>query len=89
MLAQYKEMVSHPGRLENEHPMIAFIDEHNAYDETSGNVESPTCWFARAGRWIVLETISGFLCGRRYPTRSNAKEVFDEYETQYAHWVDN
>lgn len=84
----YAEMVTGPGRLEGKSLMVAFIDEHDLYDETSGDVESPTGWFGRAGRWLVTISSQGFVYGYRFASVALAKSEFESLDMIFADWGD-
>lgn len=86
MIAEYRELVSGPGRYEGEPPMVAYINENDLYDETSGDVESPTGWFGRAGRWMVAIDSSGFVYSRRFNSVVSAQGDFDATDRAYSKW---
>ena len=92
MFTEYKEMVSYPGRLENEHPMVAYIDTHDLYDETDGDVESPTGWFGQAGKWIITVNSQGFVTGHKFTTLAQAADemaqLMDAYSEEADPWDD-
>lgn len=88
MFKQYAEMVQGSGRYEGESPMVAFIDENDLYDETSGDVESPTGWFGRAGRWLVTISSQGFVYGHRFASVALAKDEYESLDLMFADWGD-
>lgn len=90
MLAEYKAMVTRPGRYEGEHPMVAYIDYGRGwYDEIGGDVDSPFGWYGRAGKWIITADGNGFVYGRKQRSEDAAKRIIDNLEEQYGKWYDD
>lgn len=77
-----------PGKYEAVPPVVRFIDERDAYDETTGDVEAPTGWVGRAGRWVVTHDERGAVTADRYPTRADAAAAFETIESAFGAWCD-
>jgi hypothetical protein len=88
MFTEYKEIVSHPGRLEHEHPMVAYIDTNDLYNETDGDVQSPTGWFGQAGKWIVTVSSQGFVYGHKFDTLAQASDEMALLKDAFSEWAD-
>lgn len=79
-----------PGRLEGLSAFEAFLVENvdTVADETSGDVEAPTGWFARCGRYVVSTDSQGFWYADRYTTRALAAAAFTRADAQFSAWFD-
>jgi hypothetical protein len=58
----------------------------SGWDESSGNVDAPTGWFARFGRRMLFEDSQGFVESGRWPTEREATEVFEALNARYSEW---
>lgn len=56
-------------------------------DEDSGDVESPTGWFARFGRRILFTDSFGFVSVARLVTEAGAQAFYAELEAEYDAWA--
>jgi hypothetical protein len=56
------------------------------WDEDTGDVESPTGWFARRGRWIVTEDAQGFCERVKVPTVGDAMAAYSAADHEYRGW---
>lgn len=70
-------------------PMVTYIDARDAYDQTSGDVESPTGWFGVAGRWLITCDERGYMSGEKWTSRAMAAEAFRALDDEYAAWGDD
>lgn len=86
MREEYAETVAGPGGFEGESPIVPFIVDRDLFDEQSGNVEAPTGWFGRAGRWAIVCDSVGFWHAFKYQTLAEAVAWFEETEREYAAW---
>lgn len=77
-----------PGKYESVPPVVRWIDEHDVYDQTGGDVESPQGWYGRAGRWVVRHDERGAVTADRYPTRADASAAFNQADDAFAAWCD-
>jgi len=78
-----------PGKFESVPPIVRFIWERDAFDQTSGDVESPFGWFAHAGRWLIGEDDRGAVAAQRYPDRASARSAFDGMDMAYGLWLES
>ena len=78
----------YPGTYEHESPMVEYIDTNDYYDETSGDVESPTGWYGIAGKWIITQSSQGFVYGHKFSTRQEAADEYAALENAYWAWSD-
>lgn len=85
-MREYRETVKHPGKFQDQHPMIPFIYNHDAFDEESGNTVAPDGWFARAGKWIIGADGYGFVSGYKCASLQAARADFDERACKYDEW---
>lgn len=81
-----RHVVGALGKYEGEPPIVVYIDVHDCYDETSGDVEAPTGWFGRAGRWIVTHDSFGFVHGTKAGTLDEARKLFESLNAEYDEW---
>lgn len=81
-------LVAFPGAYEGESPIVVWIDTNDYYDESSGDVESPTGWFGRAGKWLILHDDRGFVSGTKLATEDEAKRQYEILESAYSNWAD-
>lgn len=65
-----------------------YIDTHQAYDFTDGNVEAPTGWFGLAGRNVIVEDERGFVSTHKFATRIAARTAFDDRTDEYSMWLE-
>lgn len=64
-------------------PMAEFIDTHDAYDETSGDVQY-FLWFGRAGKWIITHDDRGSVDSVKYDTVAEAQAEFVKLDDRYS-----
>lgn len=67
-------------------PMVAYI-ANGHFNEESGDVESSTGWFARAGKWVIVENSQGFVDGEKFATIAGAKAWFAVLDTEFVNWA--
>jgi hypothetical protein len=60
----------------------------SSYDEASGDVDSPTGWFARFDRTLLYCDSLGFVYVEKFPTIEKATEAFASLDNEYAEWDD-
>ena len=63
-----------------------YLDENDCYDDSSGDVESPTGWFGRAGKCIVVHDSVGFVSRYRYASVEDAVTAFSDMVLTYDDW---
>ena len=68
--------------------MVQYIDQNDVYDETNGDVESPTGWFGYAGKWTVQVTSTGFYYGWKHSSMVEARDWFNLMSEQFHAWDD-
>jgi hypothetical protein len=87
MFTEYNQQVTSPGAFEGESPMVAYLAEHPEYaDEESGDVESPTGFFARHGKWILTYSSQGFIYGEKMTTLDEAISAFETLDEEFSIW---
>ena len=55
-------------------------------DAQSGDVDSPTGYFYRVDRWIVVVDTLGFLYLHEYQTEDEASKAFGVLDDKYSEW---
>lgn len=66
--------------------MLYILSLDDCADESSGNVESPTGWFARFGRKMLYVDSQGFVYAERFATEEESRAHFDRLEFDYERW---
>jgi hypothetical protein len=56
-------------------------------DDQSGNVESPTNYFERIHRWILVTDDRGFSDIETYDNEAEAIEAFNRRDEEYCQWA--
>jgi hypothetical protein len=75
------------GRHEGNHPMVVFLDERGEIaDDEAGDVEAPTGYFRRFGKWLIRDDSNGFCYGHKYPNVAQAVKAFDILDRMYSEW---
>jgi hypothetical protein len=70
-------------------PMAVYLYEYTTMSgegEYSGTVDSPTGWFARAGRWILREDDRGFVSAAKYDDYQDSQTEYDYLVSEYDKW---
>jgi hypothetical protein len=57
-------------------------------DESSGDVEAPTGWFALYGRHMLYADSQGFISSERFESEEQARQHFELLNTRYSEWDD-
>ncbi|MGZ4518831.1 MAG: hypothetical protein ACXVGB_00235 [Mycobacteriaceae bacterium] len=86
MLSDYT--TDHPGKFERVPAIVRYIHEHDAFDQESGDVQAPTGWFARAGRWVIGEDERGAVDAVRFATRAEAQDLFESLDLMFGEWAE-
>lgn len=91
MIKDAKALVTGPGRYEGLSPFQAWLCENvdQCTDQSSGDVESPTGWFAQCGRHVVTIDSAGFHYVTTYSTRAAATAMFEQVDVNYCAWLDD
>lgn len=91
MFKEAKALVMGPGRYEGLTAFQGWLCDNvdQCTDQSSGDVESPTGWFAQCGRHVLTIDSAGFHYVTSYSTRADAAVVFDQLESDYSTWDDD
>ena len=78
--------------LEDGHQVDDIIDylwyhSGDGCDAESGNVDAPTGWFARMGKWIIQKDGDGNGWENKYADEHAALVVFNDLDDQYVTWT--
>lgn len=86
-IAEAREATNRPGKFEACSPMAAYIYENELFDDSDGECQAPTGWFALSGRWIIQEDERGAVYGERYSTHAQASLAYHSLCDDYDNWL--
>ena len=78
-----------PNRHKYADALAEYIDTACYLDTYSGDVESPTGWFALVGRRIIVHDSRGFVHVETFPEPWGALQVYDAMDALYCAWAND
>lgn len=81
---------AYPGAYQGLTPIQVYVVEaaQNGGDQSAGDVESPTGWFARVGKWVVVTDSFGFWNATKFDSEAKAVVAYEALDADYCEWAD-